>query len=87
MSFTGKYRIWLRNIGKLTLEIYVFHVMFKFAIPKLGDAMSVWGISFPVLVQFVFALLMTVVLIEISILIGKTLRKDRILSVLFLGAK
>lgn len=75
---------WFSQIGKNTLIIYMIHVLFKFAIPPLGDAVNNY-LDYPVLLQIVYSLPLTVLMIYISLYTKVLLEKDKVISIILLG--
>lgn len=75
---------WFSQIGKNTLIIYMIHVLFKFAIPPVGDAVNNY-LDYPVLLQIVYSLPLTVLMIYISLYIKVLFEKDKVISIILLG--
>lgn len=61
---------WLTKIGQQTLIIYIIHVLFKYTIPLIGDYIDPY-IQYPVIVQIIYATIISIILIQISIIIGQ----------------
>lgn len=75
---------WLPYVGTQTLIIYIVHVFFKFTVPKWGDMLAL-QMSCPSLMQILYATVITVLLVAISLICGRIIERDCVLSSFFLG--
>ncbi|MCQ2049478.1 MAG: acyltransferase family protein [Candidatus Saccharibacteria bacterium] len=82
-GFASRY---LKKMGKSSLAIYIIHVLFKFAIPKIGDIMATTG-GGVALIQIIYATIFSIILVIISLIISRLMEEDRFQSFLFLGKK
>lgn len=71
-------------MGKNTLQIYIIHVLFKYAIPHIGDLINA---EFQLLTQLAYAVPISIILIYISMFLNKILIEDRIISIILMGYK
>ena len=71
-------------MGRNTLVIYIIHVLFKYAIPHIGDLINA---EMQLLIQLAYAVPISIILIYITMFLNKLLIEDRIISFLLLGYK
>ena len=80
-----RFQSFFSNIGKSSLEIYIFHLFFVFQIPQVGDFWLSTNLPTVITSQLCYSLIVSLIAIAFSLMISFALKKSKVLSKLFFG--
>lgn len=89
----GRIVNYFEKIGKKTLDIYILHLFFGIQIVQIGNFFislsqaSRMGFVSCFVLQLIFSLLASLLIIEMSLFTSKIIKSSKILSLLLLGGK